>query len=51
METLKSFAALKLPQPIIDALNGMGFKAPTPIKAMSLPPALAGKDILGIAPT
>ncbi len=51
MEPLKSFRELNLPQPVLDTLEKLGFKAPTPIQALTLPAAMAGKDILGIAPT
>jgi ATP-dependent RNA helicase DeaD len=32
-------------------LNAMGFETPTPIQAAAIPPAMEGKDVLGIAQT
>ncbi|MEE2524840.1 DEAD/DEAH box helicase [Hyphobacterium sp. HN65] len=48
---MTTFADLGLGQKILDALEAVGYKEPTPIQAGAIPPALAGKDVLGIAQT
>jgi ATP-dependent RNA helicase RhlE len=45
------FRALGLSRPIVRALLGEGYAAPTPIQAQVIPQALAGRDVLGCAPT
>jgi ATP-dependent RNA helicase DeaD len=45
------FADLGLSDPVMSALKRIGYEAPTPIQAESIPPLLAGKDILGTAQT
>ena len=46
-----TFIQLKLAQPLLDALIADGYKVPTPIQAQAIPPALAKRDVLGIAQT
>jgi len=46
-----SFANLGLGPKTLDALDKAGFEHPTPIQAQAIPPALAGKDVIGIAAT
>ncbi len=46
-----SFADLGLAPKILQALDDMGYVHPTPIQAGAIPPALQGKDVLGIAQT
>jgi ATP-dependent RNA helicase RhlE len=45
------FRALGLSRPIVRALIAEGYTAPTPIQAEVIPHALAGRDVLGLAPT
>lgn len=45
------FADLGLSDPVMSALQRIGYEQPTPIQAESIPPILAGKDILGTAQT
>ena len=47
----KPFSALELSEPTMKALEDMGFKTMTPVQAKSIPPLLAGKDVLGAART
>jgi ATP-dependent RNA helicase RhlE len=47
----KSFADLGLSQKALHALERAGFEHPTPIQAQAIPPALAGKDVIGTAAT
>jgi len=49
--TLTTFADLKLSEKTLHALDRAGFEAPTPIQAQAIPPALAGKDVIGVAAT
>ncbi|NBX77019.1 MAG: DEAD/DEAH box helicase [Proteobacteria bacterium] len=51
MHSFQTFNELKLPAVLSRALDSMAFKAPTPIQAASIPPAIEGKDILGTAQT
>jgi ATP-dependent RNA helicase DBP3 len=44
-----SFDALPIPDPLRGAFSA--FKEPTPIQACAWPPALSGKDVVGIAET
>ncbi|MFK8054105.1 MAG: DEAD/DEAH box helicase [Woeseiaceae bacterium] len=46
-----SFRDLKLSEPLIQALDDIGYESPTPIQQQSIPPLMAGRDILGHAPT
>jgi ATP-dependent RNA helicase RhlE len=48
---LKTFADLNLSPAALQALKRAGFEHPTPIQAQAIPPALAGKDVIGIAAT
>lgn len=45
------FSSLKLSESTSKALEEMGFKTMTPVQAKSIPPLLAGKDVLGAART
>ena len=49
--TSSTFAALGLAEPVLRALGAQHFTTPTPIQAASVPPLLAGRDLLGIAQT
>ena len=46
-----SFAALGVPTDIVAALDANGITSPFPIQAMTIPDALAGRDVCGKAPT
>ncbi|WP_072397316.1 DEAD/DEAH box helicase [Hyphomicrobium sp. CS1GBMeth3] len=48
---MTSFSDLGLAAPILKALDGEGYKAPTPIQAKAIQPVLEGRDLLGIAQT
>jgi ATP-dependent RNA helicase RhlE len=49
--TNTTFSALGLAEPLLRALEARKFVIPTPIQADSVPPLLAGKDLLGVAQT
>ena len=46
-----SFADLKLIQPVLQSVEESGYEIPSPIQAESIPPLLAGRDLLGQAQT
>ena len=50
MET-KTFAELELSPKVQAAIAAAGYTTPTPIQAASIPIAIAGRDVLGIAQT
>ena len=45
------FDALGLPENILSALSKLGFESATAIQAQTIPPLLAGRDVLGEAQT
>ena len=48
---MTTFSDLPLSAPLHRALEEEGYTAPTPIQIQAIPPALEGRDILGIAQT
>ena len=48
---MTDFSGLNLAQPILRAIADEGYTTPTPIQEKSIPPLLAGHDLLGIAQT
>ena len=50
MET-PPFTELGLPAPLLAAIETLGYERPSPIQALSIPPALEGKDIVGLSAT
>ena len=47
----KSFDDLGLTAALLRAVHAAGYEEPTPIQAAAIPPALAGRDVLGCAQT
>jgi ATP-dependent RNA helicase DeaD len=45
------FTDLGLPEPLLRALADVGYESPSPIQAATIPPLLAGRDVLGQAQT
>jgi ATP-dependent RNA helicase DeaD len=45
------FVELGLSKDLVQVLTGLGYEEPTPIQSQSIPPLLAGKDLLGQAAT
>jgi ATP-dependent RNA helicase DeaD len=45
------FAELGLPAPLLEAVEALGYERPSPIQALSIPPALAGRDLVGLSAT
>jgi ATP-dependent RNA helicase RhlE len=48
---MTKFSELKLNPKVIKAIDDAGYETPTPIQAEGIPPALEGRDVLGIAQT
>ncbi len=51
MTTSSDFYGLGIAPNILAVLDKLNFKTPTPIQAKSIPPAIEGKDLLGLAQT
>ena len=51
VESAPSFDRLSLSEPVIKALEELGYESPTPIQAQTIPHVLAGTDIIGQAQT
>jgi ATP-dependent RNA helicase DeaD len=47
----EGFSALALTQPILNALESVGYDTPSPIQSQTIPHLLEGKDVLGTAQT
>jgi len=50
MET-PPFTELGLPEALLAAIEDLGYERPSPIQALSIPPALAGRDLVGLSAT
>jgi ATP-dependent RNA helicase DeaD len=50
-QDVQSFADLGLAGPVLSAVAGVGYEAPSPIQAATIPPLLAGRDVVGLAQT
>ncbi|RWR31724.1 DEAD/DEAH box helicase [Sinirhodobacter populi] len=48
---MTKFSDLNLDQEVMKAIEEAGYESPTPIQAGAIPPALEGRDVLGIAQT
>ncbi len=48
---MTKFSDLKLNPKVLKAVEEAGYESPTPIQAGAIPPALEGRDVLGIAQT
>ena len=51
MSSSATFDQLALAAPVLKAINEVGYEAPSPIQAESIPPLLEGRDLLGQAQT
>lgn len=45
------FSSLNLTPPLLRAINDAGYTSPSPIQEQSIPPVIAGRDLLGCAQT
>jgi len=50
-EPVSTFSQFGLAAPILQAIGEIGYEAPSPIQAASIPPLLDGRDLLGQAQT
>lgn len=50
-EPKKTFADLGVSKELCDSCESLGFKHPTDIQVAAIPPALTGRDIIGVAQT
>ena len=48
---MTKFSDLNLNPKVLKAVEEAGYETPTPIQAGAIPPALEGRDVLGIAQT
>ncbi len=48
---MKLFSELDLIEPLLRAVKAEGYDTPTPVQAKAIPPALKGRDVLGVAQT
>lgn len=48
---VKTFEELGIIDSLCDACTALGYKSPTPIQAQAIPPALQGRDLIGLAET
>src|SRR5271154_7611591 len=51
MSNPSNFYGLGIAPNILSILDRLNFKTPTPIQEKSIPPALEGKDLMGLAQT
>lgn len=47
----KTFADLGVCEALCEACERLGWKAPSAIQRRALPPAIAGRDVIGLAET
>src|SRR3954453_8883887 len=48
---MTTFAEIGLSEPILDALQDVGYESPSPIQEQAIPPLLEGRDVIGQAQT
>ncbi|MDY0935715.1 DEAD/DEAH box helicase [Pseudomonas viridiflava] len=46
-----TFVSLGLIEPLLRALDALGYQTPTPVQAQAIPPVLAGRDLMAAAQT
>jgi ATP-dependent RNA helicase DeaD len=50
-QTISRFSDLSLSAAVLKAVDEVGYEAPSPIQAQSIPPLLQGRDLIGMAQT
>ena len=50
-QDMQSFADLGLAGPVLSAVAAVGYEAPSPIQAATIPPMMDGRDVVGLAQT
>lgn len=48
---VQKFAQFGLGTQVLDIIRGLGYEAPTPIQAQTIPAIMSGRDIIGVAKT
>ena len=48
---MEEFETLGLSDELLRAVKAEGYTTPTPVQALSIPPLLEGRDVLGVAQT
>ncbi|MDX6639808.1 MAG: ATP-dependent helicase DeaD [Solirubrobacteraceae bacterium] len=48
---MTTFSELGLSEPLLKALDDVGYESPSPIQEQAIPPMLEGRDIIGQAQT
>ena len=48
---MNNFESLGLSKKLLQAVESEGYTTPTPVQEQSIPPLLAGRDVLGVAQT
>ncbi|MEM9977333.1 MAG: DEAD/DEAH box helicase, partial [Cyanobacteria bacterium P01_D01_bin.2] len=51
IEAAMAFSELSLSEPVLKALEDLGYESPTPIQSQTIPHVLAGVDLIGQAQT
>ena len=51
MSESTTFESLELEAHLLDRLDALGYEFATPVQAMAIPPAIAGRDVLATART
>ena len=51
MSESTTFESLELEAHLLDRLDALGYEFATPVQALAIPPAIAGKDVLATART
>ena len=51
LQAMTSFKDLGLSEPVLAALREIGYESPSPIQEQTIPPLLAGRDVIGQAQT
>ncbi|MCG8599185.1 MAG: DEAD/DEAH box helicase [Verrucomicrobiales bacterium] len=46
-----TFSQLGLPEPLLQAVSDLGYEAPSAIQAAAIPPAMEGRDLVGLSET
>ena len=49
--TIPTFADLAIDERVLQALSDVGYESPSPIQAATIPPLMAGRDVVGLAQT
>jgi ATP-dependent RNA helicase DDX23/PRP28 len=48
---IRSWTESDIPQPILDIIDNIGYKEPSPIQRQAIPIGLLNRDLIGVAET